>query len=460
MLVFRTIIPLVSSSSLQDLIDISIKWINESPNYELKNMLNDCYGKTEFYKEKDMEKFYCFTYIKSNVTYVCVKFENRLPQEKWTTEIVFKKENTVLTSISLYYEDENFHNNLNRVIKPYIIKLLNENIGFEKDGEFSTSSYPYILKADEVDLATKIVTGDFNSILPCVYVSKSWSDEYSIDYNKLSILLCGMAHVFVEPNVYFSRNLQVRTNGANPYFGAIGIFFSGKKNRKILLLPQKNYSIRNIFDRLKNALNFGSIPDDLSYADIKSCALKDKAHVGDDSQDLKQLLNYALEENAYQEERIEALKNENQRLKERIGSLEQAIENNDSELLKRGNHPDSYPNQVLETILEVLCEVERNLSPGTRKYQILKDILEVNPSPGSKNILVDKLKKIFGDCGSSMNSQIESQLNRLGLHTTHAGKHYKVFFEDYPSLSSILPATPSDIRSWKNNFSDIKKKIL
>lgn len=462
MLVFRTITPLNPDAPLQKLIDTSIMWIDKSPNYKLSNTLNDCYGKKEFYKENNTEKFQCFHYQQDDTNYACIKFENIYPKEKWIMELVFKHNAYNIASISLYYENKNFYNNLNNINKPHILKLLDEKIGFGHDQDLDTSSSSKVLKSDEVSFAANIIHGNFNSMLPCVYISRAWNEDYLVDHSKLAKILSGMAHVFVEPNVYFSRSLQILTHGANPYFGAIGIFFPGNQNRKIRLLPQKGYekiTIRTVFDRVKNALNFGSIPDDLSYAELKARVLKDKIQSSEDARDLQQMLDYAMEDNNDLNERVRILKDENQRLKDRIECIEQTLDCNDGGLLKIPNHPNSYPNQILETILDVLFEAERNFSSTTRKGQILKSVLHMNPRPGSKAKIESELKKIFSNCGD-MNTQIESQLNRIGFQVVHAGKHYKIFFEDHPELVSTLPATPSDRRSWQNSLSDLRKKLL
>lgn len=55
MLIFRTISPLDPSATLQQLIDISIEWIDKSPVYHLRNSLSAYYGKKEFTAEKEGE---------------------------------------------------------------------------------------------------------------------------------------------------------------------------------------------------------------------------------------------------------------------------------------------------------------------------------------------------------------------------------------------------------------------
>ena len=463
MLIFRTISPLDPSATLQQLIDISIEWIDKSPVYHLRNSLSAYYGKKEFTAEKEGERFRLFCHTKENSDFACICFEKTLGDERWRTECVFKKtEQEVVASLSIYFETASFQNKLNDVKKPYIFKLIGQRIGFGHDIQFETLSTPHQLTADDLDLAANIIRGDFVTHLPCVYVSKGRDGNYPVDITKLCHVLSGIAHVFIEPSVYFMRELRMRTEGQNPYYGAVGIYFSGGTNKKILLPQWEDgtpLKIRNIFDSVKNALNFGYIPDDLSYTDIRTNALRKKVTEVQEQNDFQQLIDSVDEENQSLRENLERKECEIYALKERITSLESRLDDNRDRLLLRGTAMDSYKSQVYETLIDILEDAQKSVPNGTRRKNIINELLEANHRTGNKETLAKELKRIFAGY-SSMNNSIESSLRRLGFQVDTAGKHHKIFFADYPELASTLPASGSDHRGWQNNLSDLRKKLL
>lgn len=467
MLVFRTIFPLNPRATLQQLIDISIEWIDKSPEYAMREKLDDLYGQKEFDRSEGNETFKCFTHTAENSEYACLCFEKRDDAEKWRTEYVYKKtEQGVHASCAVYFEAADFQNKLNAIKKPYIMKLLGQKIGFGRDIQFQTQDTPHRLSSEKVEqdieLAKNIICGNFKGCLPCVYVSAGRDGAYPVDVIKLSQVLSGMAHIFVEPNIYFSQDMRIRTWGSNPYHGAVGIYFPGTTNKKILL-PQyedgKTLTIRNIFDAVKNALNFGYLPDDLSYSDIRALALREKLASLKAQEDQESLLKMAFQESDELRRDLELKKGSIDTLMKKIRSLEAGLEKSSDRLLLRGDMIDSYKGQTHDTIIQILEDVNKGLPDGSRKKNILKAVLKANPKVGERKKIEKKLKDIFTGY-SSMNAHIKSDLRALGFTVETAGRHLKIYFADYREMASTLPTSGSDYRGWQNNLSDLKKKLL
>lgn len=467
MLVFRTIFPLNPAATLQQLIDISIEWIDKSPEYIMREKLGDLYGQKEFERSEGNESFKCFRYTAENNEYACLCFEKREDAEKWRTEYVYKKtEQDVHASCAVYFETTDFQNKLNMIKKPYIMKLLGQRIGFGQDIQFPTLDTPHRLSSETVEqdikLARDIICGNFRGCLPCVYVSVGRDGAYPVNVTTLSQMLSGMAHVFVEPNIYFSQDLRLRARWGNPYHGAVGIYFPGTANKKILL-PQnedgKTLTIRKIFDAVKNALNFGYLPDDLSYSDIRALALREKLDKLKEQEDQSGILELAFQENDELRRDVENKKYYIDSLKERIRSLESKEIESSDRLLSRGAMVDSYEGQVYDTVIQLIEEADKNLSEGSRKKNILKELLKANPKIGGKERIEAELKRILHNY-TSMTPGIISDLRSLGLKVEKAGKHYKIYFGNYDEISSILSCSGSDHRGGKNTFSDLKKKLL
>lgn len=468
MLVFRTIFPLNPAATLQQLIDISIEWIDKSPEYGMGEKLGDLYGQKEFERSEGNENFKCFTHAAENSEYACLCFEKRNDAEKWRTEYVYKKtEQDIYASCTVYFETTDFQNNLNSIKKPYILKLLGQKIGFGQDIQFQTQDTPHWLSSEtveqDIELAKNIICGNFRGYLPCVYVSVGRDGTYPVDVAKLSQVLSGMAHVFVEPNIYFSQDLRLRARWGNPYHGAVGVYFSRTTNRKILL-PRcedgNTLTIRNIFDAVKNALNFGYLPDDLSYSDIRALALREKLDKLKEQEDQSGILDLALDENDELRRDVEDKKYYIESLKDRIRSLESRESESSERLLSRGTMIDSYEGQVHDTLVQILADVNKSMPDGSRKKNILKAVLEANPKVGERERIEEELKRIFTGY-SSMTPPIKSALRALGFTVEEGGSHLKIYFSDYSELSSILPCSGSDRkRGWQNNLSALKKKLL
>lgn len=463
MLVFRTISPLNPATTLQQLIDISIEWIEKSPQYGLHELLNTKYGQQEFSVDKDGERFRSFIYTQENASSACICFEKIKDIEKWRTECVYKKtDQEVLASFSVYFETAAFEDKLNDLKKPYIFKLISQRIGFGPDIQFETRSTPHKLAPDALELAERIIKGDFIAHLPCVYVSQERDGSYPVNIRTLCQTLAGMAHVFIEPNVYFARDLCLRTEGLNPYHGAVGIYFPDQTNKKILL-PQgrdgQAISIRTIFDAVKNALNFGSIPSDLSYNDIRTNILYKKITEIHNQKDIDLLIESVNTELAEQKEILERKDCEIFRLKEHISRLESRLDDGNDRLLLRGNAADSYNNQVYETLIDILEEARDHTPNGTRRKKIIDALLAANPRTTDREELIQELKNILTGY-SSINDSMRSALLRLGFQVKQAGKHQKIFFEDCTELTSILSSSGSDHRGGLNSLSDLKKKLL
>lgn len=467
MLVFRTVIPLKPVADIQRLIDISVEWIANSPHHQEKlgPALARHKGQRNFSEDLGKEKFECISYSESAAELACILFEYLEEDDKlWRCEVVFKKSpaETVFL-ISLFCEKRDFKNILDRVQKPHLIKLLDDKVGFAQDGPFATTNTPQCFKSDEVSTAADIINGKFHSFLPCIYVSKNTSGEYNTDIEKVARLLSGVAHVFVEPNIYFSYDLQHKTDGRNPYNGAVGIFFpNGGVRRYLLPSAEFNYTIgpKYVFNKIKNSMIFGVVPEDLSFSAI-SIRLR------------QQLLQKKYQEKfekesdeffASLEEINVELMEENKRLREENEQLKLQEVHQDAVQPQRGylacGHPESYPGQILDFLLEILEAQKKSYPTGTRARAILDALLADNVKVGEKENIIREIKALFRGF-RSVNASMESRLKEFGLVIERLkGNHPKLYFKNFPQIFCTLFASGGDHRGGKNLAADIRKQLL
>lgn len=462
MLVFRTVFPLINTISIQEFINLSIQWIDRSPHYELRGRLNAYYGTKDFVVYSDNEHFESAFHEEENKISVCILFERNDTSRRWRTEIVFLKESKyTLCSINVYCESDNFENYTNWTQKPYFIKLINAKQWFGTDGNFRISDDPYAFSPDEVKAAAKIINGDFKTYLPCVYISKNQEGEYSIDVDKIAQKLVGIAHVFLEPSIYFSHDLRKLTRGYNPYLGAIGIFFP-HHGKRILYRPlvENNYSIPiNLFyNEVKNALTYGQLEEALSYSAVKSTWLRQQVEKNkNDSLDYQE---YAEQLEKEKDDEIKKLKNEIIGLQKQLDILNNKHRNDENGMvLKRGKVIESYSGQINDTLIEVLEQGKKSLPPTSRRYQLLDELLKYNKKGGGKEKILEKLESILKGY-RTVNDSMESGLKRLGFIINRQGAHPKLSFANYPNAQCILTTSGSDSRNGKNAIAHIKQYLL
>lgn len=153
-----------------------------------------------------------------------------------TTIITRPREELVWVSVRTDRASLDPHISLREARKPHIIKVLLNKIGGGLDGELWTQDNPHFLKANDLNMAIRLINGDSSNHLPIVYTSRTFRDELTIDPVALSQHLGGLAHVVVEPSRDFSREIQPFTDSRNAYGGAVAVYMP--TGRRALYLPQ------------------------------------------------------------------------------------------------------------------------------------------------------------------------------------------------------------------------------
>ena len=110
---------------------------------------------------------------------------------------------------------------------------------------------------------------------------------------------------------------------------------------------------------------------------------------------------------------------------------------------------------VLTALDEALSGTER----GTRKSDILEDVLENNPCYHLAEERRQRVKALFKGY-KSLTGTMRQELTALGFVITEAGKHYKLTYGGDARYMVTVGKTPSDNRSGSNNAALICKKML
>lgn len=156
------------------------------------------------------------------------------------------------------------------------------------------------------------------------------------------------------------------------------------------------------------------------------------------------------------------LRIEKQKLQGKVMSRDISITSiQDRKLIIYGKEKDLYPGEQRDIILEYLKEAMKSADIYTRKYAVLKSVIEANPENGTRSKMKEKLKEIFKDftgC-SRISAQKARELKELGFELEFKDHRASLFLKKDNRYRVSVACTPSDNRSL-NTVSDIARVIL
>ena len=350
--------------------------------------------------------------------------------------------------------------------KPYIFKLISENIDCSYDGDIPLQSSPLRLSPADVQLATSIINGTCNFNIPCVYVSAKNDNSSAVNAESLAKHLFGMAHVILEPNRAFSFSLQSETDGRNAYNGAIGIYFPKGDGHFIILQNRKNTDRHStqvyISQKIREALSLQQTPEDCTFTHVADIFSKNKILQlkSETSNELEEYIKTFDNDIKEKETEIKRLESENYDLRRRLLIQQPTNEGHDEDpLLYYGNIKDLYQGEIQDIVLEQIEKSIKDAVIGSRRRHVLQSILDNNPINGRRKQIAAEVKRIFKDY-KTPTPALKSELNKIGFTISEAGKHHKLHYADNNEYFSTLPSTGSDNRGGRNCAAEAIKKLL
>lgn len=357
-----------------------------------------------------------------------------------------------------------------RFNRPYLLKELVAEGWGEADGKLHTNNIPYIITQDNINIAEKLIMGKSEYMMPVVYVSaKKNNDGIYIDSDELAKDLAGVAHVMVEESCECTHILKNITDGKNPYNGAVQIFFALDITQRILPKFYKNSGQfrKAVAYSVYKRLILSRIDDEFSCAKLKYNNLVKKSQ---ESMEISQICDELLDE---KEEIIKLGKLQIKELEDKVSNLQVKLQISESRLNKKGEknelitldvqETDLYDGEMKDIVLKIL-EKEFNMinsDPNlmeSRKYHVLKSIIQENSKTGQDEKIKELLREILDNDGSFNNAK-KRHLFDLGF-TIDEGKHYKITFGDDDRYMFTLSKTTSDYRSNMNVVSKASNKLF
>ena len=256
--------------------------------------------------------------------------------------------------------------------------------------------------------------------------------------------------------------------------GAIGIYYQSDvmKHKRFLNYEYFDPTItrQNIVKEIINFTNQQSIDPLYTWDGVLTSLLRDRF----ESQKTKRTKAERTKEETEElldsfSNDFDALTEENGRLRSNISDLEQELacyknffnskEDSDSSFISSGSEEEFFQGEKKAFVLSVLSDSLQNIQDGTRKKDIIQDIIQQNGSENILNHKRDQIKRLLTNY-SGLNGKLKQELKQLGFTVTEEGKHYKLTYFDDNRYTITMAKTPSDGRAGKNNVSEINKKVF
>ncbi|BCS89538.1 hypothetical protein [Pseudodesulfovibrio sediminis] len=467
MLSFNTCFPVSIDATIDKLLLIGKTWRRNSPHSTINELIdlhfcsaNECHIENNSESLHFQKHFYDQTEI-GGIRHTVLEGDIN-----WVTEIVgYKTKTSYWVSIKVFKESSLPLLDDHESKKPHIVKLIMKEMGVGFDGDVPVGDKPIFLKTGDEIIAQKAMGANLGCVMPTVYVSVRNTGKHNIKYNAIAERLSGMAHVLVEPSVQFSRNLRVKVDDINAYNGAVGIYWPGGTNRLYFVQRGKyinpNRVANDVCRVVRQAL--------LSQRGIKKCTwfhlqeIKSKIKLSD----LKKSGSNKLEEyiNTFDEE-LEATKSELDLARREIEQLNTKLYTNTmstpvpgTPALIKGNEDEKYQGETTDMLLEILEKQIHCCEVGTRRKDIIEDILSTNSCYGNRKKLLARLKETFKKY-QKLDGKTRGELDRMAFSISEEGKHYKLNFKNDNRYTVVLPKTSSDYRAGLNTYSDLQKKMF
>lgn len=156
------------------------------------------------------------------------------------------------------------------------------------------------------------------------------------------------------------------------------------------------------------------------------------------------------------EAKLSTLTDENGALKKMMQEARRNGASGSSAILNDGKEKDFYPSERHEILVDVLREARKSLKDGSRRADVIDDLLAANPVGGEPKKRAAQVKVILKGY-RGFDESIRKKLRALGItgNEQHR-KHFLLTYFDDPRYIVTMTATGSDAgRGGKNLAGDI-----
>jgi len=467
MLVWTTEMPLRHGSTVDDVVRLTRKWLTGSPHATWTEALIPPFADGEVQVASQGGESVSTALLKrGQESWGGLRYVRPEADSEWTTEIVAHHDPLrLLVTVQVHCELGGATPSAPKPRKPYIIRQLLDSIGGGSDGGLPITDTPLMLKEADIDLATKIVRGEFRNHLPIVYASATWKNTPAIEAVKLAQWAAGLAHVVVEPSRVFSHVLARNTNRENVYGGSLGIYWPKHDGMRAVLHPESFSSPARLSsaaaDLVRRALLNCRTTESCTWDFIKESMSRDRLERlrASGSQELNEYMQAFDDEIDSKNQHIDKLEKEASRLRIELQKYQARAEAARSGLLTQGKEKPFYPGEIRDAVLKALVAGKNQLMQEGRCRHIVDDILTHNHLSKAESEISERIRSILTTC-ENLGREQQKNLEQLGFEFSDDGKHIQATYHEDPRYSFTMPRTGSDWRGMKNQASDIVKALF
>lgn len=480
MLVFTTTFPISNNLSVESFINLAVEWVSNSKSkYNFDDFIWN--GSTTF-SVTDMSGNVELSINTINETQtVAIRLKNLDGSIEWISDFIMTNNHI---SVQLQRNSTDNADYIPKFHIPYFLRMiLGKNYG-GCDNCLNISTSPTIITEKNISIIVDIINSGSLYKLPIVYISRQMPGDYSIDANQMARKLAGIAHILVENDTSVSRLLQEKTSSANPYNGAIQVYYP--KNFTKRFIPEFFYSRKEMQDSIISFISERNlqmkIDEQYQYYYVTQRILNNKRLEAEkkhkqSENDIDSLTEmYDALEKQYQ-----ALKEEQEHLSSELNDskaktiflqdqvmelkekLDQQTNDQNTPLIYHGDEPDLYTGEQHDILLAVLADalnkIIPNDTPSSRRHDVINSILKQNKPIGVLNNKLEVVNQVFKH--SKLTKQDIVELQKIGLCLTSDKNHYKFTFMNKPCYYTTVSKTASDIgHGNKNTANQIKRSFF
>ncbi len=476
MLLFSTILDIQESVTADAFIQLVLEW-NDTSKYK-----ENCVPGIEWHGEHNVrygdDKLYLEIMEDAEKEIVAVKHE-KISAESVVWDSVFilnPSERKIAIQLERTYSEEALVFDA-AFSTPHIITLLIEK-GFLKDDDgIPVLRTPLIITDDYKDQVKKIIAKASENRLPVILVTKTADNEDPVSINWLASRLKGAAHVLVGESVEKCTGIKGLCGDTAEPFGAVRIFYPSDavRNKNFFFRSAQGNSQERLEKVIQHVLRYWlsqRIPHQYTWqgvvSDLLDQQLSSQIIKRQEAEDAKEkaedevLTVYEVfdDDLKSQKEKIEELTRANESLQfENQGLRAKLSASMLNPLIFRGEEEDFYSGEIRDMILAILEESSANMEEGTRRKDILEDVLEANPCQHLSEERKKRIKELFKGY-KHLTGTMRQELTDLGFVITEEGKHYKIRYCGDGRYTSAVAKTPSDVRSGINCAAEINKRMM
>lgn len=501
MLLFSTILEIDKKLTKDAFIDLVIEWNqNGHPESVISNI--EWNGERNIRFEDENKYLEIQEYRNGNI--IAVRFEKREADGAvWDTDYIMNfSEMKMSVRLDRSYIEEALNVNTN-FFTPFFISLLIDRGYILKDGDFEVRRTPLLIDEENIGLMVNVVNGTARYKLPVVIITKTLFDEDPVNVNTLAKRLKGIAHVLVQKTNCTNLKLKELCNGNNEYYGAIGIYHPNPAIGHRRYLYRMSEGIDSILSdkvartvmQYSNSQMVGAL---YTWFGVNNAILQDRlackreenveAEAGrrqalyelialksDLNQTKESMRKQALEEAKEEADKIlESFDEDMQKKDSEIEKLTSELQKKEYEIswlkakldsmteipvLIAGDEDDFYPGEIKDFVLSAVKKELSSTEYKTRRYDVLKDILEANDYKATGEQRAEKAKRLLSNY-SGMTPKVKKGLEDIGF-VFDKSDHQKVKYYGDDRYPVVYASTPSDKgRGGKNNASYTIKKAF